>query len=157
MTATQTHHFGQYTLRPATAADLSLATEWTQADPHHREAVKPEFWLKQEWCSDSYLLFDRRGPVFMCRIIIVTETSDPHPCVEMHIQFPPEPEDAAQRSALHYRTAMGMTRGLNWLMDMLRKVRVKEIYFESNSEPLIKFAIGKLGFRQMGNRLARHL
>lgn len=157
MTATLTYQFGGYTLRPTTQEDFSLAAEWTEADPHHRDGVKPDFWLIQGWQSDSYVLFDAEGPVFMTRIVVVTAGNDRNRAVEMHIQFPPEPEAPEGRREQHARIALGLVYGLKWLEPKLRGLNVREIYFESTSEPLIRFATRKLGFRQAGNRLAKHL
>lgn len=138
MSATETYHFGTYTLRPAgMIVDFYLAHEWTRADPDHKD-VSPQFWLEQGPDSDAYLLLDQEGPLYFARLIRTTPEQ-----VEMHIQFPPQTG--------HRRVVLGLMNGMVWLEKMLRRIRIRELYFKSCSPTLIRFAIRRLGFEDDGN------
>jgi len=155
MSATETFKFMHFTLRPAgvIATDQVLARDWTFADPDHCGRVRPSFWVEQDFGKDSYLLFDREGPVFFWKGILLVEPRR----VEMHIQFPPMPKNLHEKLQRLMRTRAGLIHGLAWLEGLLSKASVEEIYFDSLSRPLIAFATKRLGFVQEGQRISKRL
>src|SRR5437868_13509591 len=98
--------FFGYELREATPADLALATEWTQADPEHRESINPDFWIQEQpvkagEMAERYILMDPTGAVFFIRM---------EKAVRVYIQFSPDKSPAAIE-----RTREGLQQGFRWL------------------------------------------
>ena len=147
MTALNTLQFMGFTLRPASFADMRLATLWTEADAEHCGRVKPEFWVEQRNGVDSYLMEDGKGPVFFFKVMLCTLQRQkaaytlPKKGAEVHIQFMPvgTEEDAE-------RTRTALTLGLEWLEPVLEQAATEEIFFDSGNEKLIGFATKRLGF-----------
>ena len=150
MSALETFCFGAYTLRPAGMdwLDLTLAERWTAADLEHAGRFDPRFWLIQGMRMDAWLLSDRGGPIFFLKIV----GSGPIPWradyAELFIQFKPPPADRLERLRHLQRTQAALILGLEWLERILRQSRVKEIFFDSRSEMLIRFSVEKLGFER---------
>lgn len=147
MTALAGFQFGQYLLRPAGAksTDAQLAEQWTAADPDHAGKTSARFWLEQNLYTDSYLFYDRFGPVFFFKIVQAVKTA-----AEVHIQFPPMENGEARD-----RVMRAMADGLRWLERALEGNGVEEMYFDSQNENLIRFCVKRLGFKQEGHRLSR--
>jgi hypothetical protein len=136
MTATKTYYFGGYTLEPTTEQHLELAEKWTALDKYHAGVISPEFWLYQGASTDSYLLNDGAGPVFFLKV-----HQHEGKRVALHIQFMP----CATEQDME-RTVEGLLQGTPWLEGILRESQVEEIFFDTQSKPLIAFAIKRLGF-----------
>jgi len=153
MSARGTFRFSEFTLRPAgaIATDALLAKQWTEADPWHN-TVQPSFWIEQGQHCDSYILYDKDGPVFFWKGVLISPRS-----MEMHIQFPPRPANAQERRRLRGRVALGLIVGLKWLEGILFATGVKEIYFDSFSDDLIVFCVNRLDFVQDGPLLRKRL
>lgn len=161
MSATETHRFLDFTLRPAgaIATDHVLAKQWTAADPAHRR-TRWTFWLEQDFDRDSYLLLDAEGALFFWSGILQIKSEPgarPKRVIEMHIQFPPTPTDRMEQIILRRRLAHGLRSGLAWLIERLIDAKVEEAYFDSESETLITFCINHLGFHRDGYRLRLQL
>lgn len=137
--------FDEFVLRPATAEDLSLAKAWTLGDEHHRATTQPGFWIEQKEDTNSYLLVDRRGPVFFFRMDLRGAV------VEVHIQF------VDGHALTHSRTRRGLMRGFQWLEKMLIESGFEVYYFHSSSPQLIFFCQNRLGFAWDGKKLYRKL
>lgn len=160
MGAWKHYRFKEFTLRPAGAieTDRLLVKQWIEADPFHR-GQDADFWLEQGPSCDSYLLLDEDGALFFWKGVAKRESQLAETRIEMHIQFPPMPAESSERILLRRRLKAGMLCGLTWLLQMLRKIDVAEVYFESSSESLAAFAMIHLGFtlapdgRQMFKRL----
>lgn len=155
MSAREIFEFAGYTLRPAgaIATDHILARQWTAADPWHKDTVDPALWTSQGDGIDAYVLFDKEGPVFFWVGIL----NPSFETLEMHMQFAPKPENREEALRQGKRVKAGLVIGLNWLEAMLRKSGVKEIYFDSDSEMLARFAKKTLNFIQTGRRLRKRL
>ena len=161
MAANQTYTFGGFTLRPATKEHALLAEVWTKNDPEHKDKVTPEFWLQQDACRDSYLLFDQDGPLFFFKMHLIDRDT-----VRIFVQFPTEatsrefvgtPEQIRQAQRTGERLRRGLLLGTAWLEEMLKKNGVKEIFFDSVSKSLIFFCVKRLGFVEEGEYLKKHL
>lgn len=147
MPATETFRFYGYTLRPATEADWLLAEEWSNADRYHVDAGNPMFWLDQSPQCESYLLLDRRGPIFFFKM---QRTPDSH-IIEFHIQFPPP----ARFVRKNHRVMVGLMYGMEFLESMLPNSGITTVFFSSRSSNLIRYCVDRLGFVQNGERLTK--
>lgn len=158
MGAVETFCFSGFTLRPAgERGDFDLASAWTEADPHHRSTVLPEFWLEQCPGRDSYLFLDQEGPLFFFKMILFIWSSRDRAKIEkrcqLHIQFSPRMEEKHERQ----RVMRGLREGLAWLEAMLKQCQVKELFFDSRSESLVDFTVKRLGFEQVGETLSKRI
>lgn len=141
-----TYVFDEFRLRPATPADLPLATAWTAADPDHAGRTIPAFWIAQSSEINSFLLVRWMQPVFFFRI-----DERPAKQIEVHIQF-------SSAQALRERiTRRGITEGFKWLETMLTDSGFEGYYFHSRNAPLIFFCQNRLGFEWDGTKLYRNL
>ena len=157
MSATTTFTFKGYTLRPADAADLPLAETWTAWDRYHAGAVQPTFWLFQGPMTESYLLFDNKGPVFFFRIDILGFKEANFEWAgqmkaQVHLQFM-----AASCEEDRARIRVALVQGTAWLEEKLRGVSIEEICFDSEDGKLIAFCVKRLGFTDSGCRLNKRL
>ena len=161
MAALREFEFGGFKLKPATADYYRLAEVWTKNDPDHRDKLDFEFWLEQDACRDSYLLFDQDGPLFFFKMHLINRQT-----VRVFIQFPTEatskefantPEDIRKAQRTGERLRRGLLLGMAWLEEMLKKNGVKEIFFDSVSKSLISFCVKRLGFTEEGEYLKKHL
>jgi hypothetical protein len=160
MSAGHEYEFGEYRLRPARQADMELAMEWTLADPEHRHAIAPTFWLEQVNGRDSFLLTDRDGPIMFFKMHLTKRDE-----VRIFMQFKGtvnggrchtrEEMEAAKH--LRERTRRALTMGMDWLEEMLKKNGVREVFFDSASRTLIRFTTKRLGFKQDGPWLRKML
>lgn len=131
--------FAGYRLRPAIEDDLLLAARWTAADPFHKDGTPPEFWIEHRAYTECYLLEDGRGPLFFFRIDQISDSLRER--AALHIQFAPkETEDHAER------TRTGLTVGMEWLEGMLSQTSIREIFFDTRNEKLLRFAVKRLDF-----------
>lgn len=143
MAALKTFTFSGYVLEPAGAEHLKLAQTWTAWDKYHAGIIPPEFWLYQGPRTDSYILRDGAGWVFFLKVHADELKKDGWPRrVKLHIQFMPVvTEDDRER------TMEGLLQGSRWLEELLLRNGAEEIYFDSQSRPLISFAVKRMGFR----------
>jgi hypothetical protein len=153
MPARETFCFHGYRLRPVGLPDLSLATEWTKADPYHCDTTSPSFWIEQERDCDSYMLEDNIGPIFFFKM---QRTSEAH-IIEFHIQFPPPEERPSDQSLRNRRVMTGLVLGLEWIERVLLFSGVKEVFFKSQSPTLIRFCLRRLGFEHDGEFLTKRI
>lgn len=154
MTAVHVLKFGldTFTLRPAAGEfDLELARMWSREEPDHDGRLAPEFWLCQGPRTDSYLLSDPRGPLLFFRIDLIAKP-DGTLFASLHIQFTPirQPID-------RLRICDGLREGIEWLVPMLAASGIGEIFSDTPSDRLIRFAVKRLGFSQVGNTIIRQL
>jgi hypothetical protein len=168
MSAIETFHFGQWTLRPAVASlwDFRLAKEWTNADPDHAGRVPPGFWTEQTPTRDSYLVTDHTGPLMFFKTIVIHGPTEhwkffarPEPStisIELHMQFAPRGEGAAA-AEMRDRIAAALMAGLPWLEQVFKQKSVDEIFFDTRSPALIRFCVKRLGFKLDGRRLRKQI
>lgn len=144
------HQFSRYLLLPADWRYLELARAWTAADPDHAGRVQGEFWIEQGEGFESWVLTDEEGPVFFFKAII----RDGY--VEVHIQFPPYPQEAPIERQAHHRRrlSLALIEGMRWYE---QRVRIRELRFDSRNEQLIRFAEKHLGFKNDGGQLSKRL
>jgi hypothetical protein len=182
MSAIETFGFGEYLLRPAgtngnAEADLELARAWVAADPEHAGKVLPEFWLEQTLGRDSYLLRDGVGPIYFFKMHLLgmvicdfkSGAEDVFPAnrmgfdqaVRIFLQFPPLIFGMTGADTFYIgrriRIANALTEGMTWLERMLKQGPVKEYYFDSQNESLIRFSQKRLGFTRDGSILRKRL
>jgi hypothetical protein len=137
-----------YELREATPDDLALATEWTLADPEHKDSITPDFWIQSEPITNGdiaerYILIDPAGAVFFLRL---------DKAIRIYMQFSPDKSaDAIERN----REAM--TQGFRWLSAMLTIKSIAEVIFDSQVQALRAFCGRRLGFKQKKNTLTKRL
>lgn len=146
MSAFDTFCFSGYTLRPAASSDLSLAQEWTVADPYHRDTTPAEFWLEQKPGRDSYLLSDGGGPIFFFKMEKAPLRIDPF--IILHVQFMPTTDENAKE-----RVREGLRQGMEWLKRVARMSGVHELMFQSSNPELSAFCRRRLGFDVCGDDL----
>lgn len=162
MSARDTYHFGDCTLRPATGADLDLAREWTAADEVHKGTIAGNFWIEQGAGVDCYLLSDGQGPLFFYRmeraVTARVGNEEPvyffrlEPAVRLLIQFSPVTTEQERQ-----RTRRGLIAGARWLAGMLGTSGVGEIFFDSTSKLLRRFVTGELDFDSRPDTLSRRI
>lgn len=145
---TSTFQFDDFTLRPATEADLPLARAWNAADPDHVWEMGTErYWIRPEggWekCSECFVLEDFE-PVFFLRTTRIWQHEQMS--IEISIQF-----NRADLTTPLWRTMNGMLAGMKWLERTLPANGIHAIYFSSKSERLIRFAQVRLGFSEVEN------
>jgi hypothetical protein len=178
MSAIETFGFGEYLLRPAgtngnAEADLELARAWVAADPEHAGKVLPEFWIEQRLLRDSFLLRDSVGPIYFFKMHLESRTTlqienaamkaEPNvweDVVRIFLQFHPYDVNMGrvfERYVLRNRITRGLEEGMIWLERMLRQGPVKEYYFDSQNESLIRFSQKRLGFTRDGSILRKRL
>ena len=150
MPAVETFSFSGYLLRPTDEGDLRLATEWTEADPHHRDTTNPSFWLEQSQISDSYLLENNHDPIFFFKMM---RTSEAH-VVELHIQFPPPPAYHVSQN-FRNRQMIALLLGFDWIERMLYFSGVTEVFFMTHNPTLARFCTKRLGFDGTRARLTK--
>lgn len=146
------HRFSGYTLVPADATVAALAEQWTKSDPDHVLRVNPIFWIEQGEGMESWLLYDRHGPIYFFKSI--RRDND----IEVHIQFPPYPSETepAMRMNHHRRLSLALVEGLRWLESRVRG-KIREIRFDSRNPSLIRFAEKHLGFTNENGQLSKRL
>jgi hypothetical protein len=133
--------------------DLELARAWVAADPDHAGKVLPEFWLEQKLDRDSFLLRDAIGPIYFFKMHLANkwQQGDPGnlmlPAVRIFLQFAPEKN----------RISKALIAGTAWLERMLKQGPMKEYYFDSQNESLIRFSQKRLGFTREGSILRKRL
>jgi len=144
--------FHGFTLKTAMRNELHwrLAESWTEADPDHRETTPAGFWFEQNENCYSYILEDRHGVVFFFKMM--WHGTDQ---VELHIQFPPAPEEAEATADQRQRTIRGLTEGIPWIERVLAIRNVSTLFFTSKSPSLIRFCVKRLGFRHEEGRLTK--
>lgn len=140
--------FFGYELREATPEDLALATAWTEADPDHRDSIKPEFWIQNEPVktgdmAERYLLIDPRGAVFFIRL---------EKAIRIYIQFSPD----KSAEAIH-RNGDALQQGFRWLTAMLAVKSIGEVIFDSKVQALRGFCGRRLGFKQKKDSLTKRI
>jgi hypothetical protein len=150
MPALCTFVFSGFTLRPAAAADLDLATRWTEADAEHSKTTRPSFWLEQGDNTESYLLLDQIGPVFFFKMQRHSRQQ-----IELHIQFPPESKYVTGQLLRKRRVMQGLMLGLQWIEKALSSRGVCELLFKSQNDSLISFCVKHMGFDREGERLTK--
>ena len=131
----------RYRTRLATLADYPLASEWTKADPEHRDRMDGRFWISQDGCQ-SRLLHRGDLPMFFFRLEHV---------VRIHIQFPHSwhVDPRVLREALE--------SGMEWLGSVLAATGVSELVFDSTTRLLRRFCTGRLRFTAEPSTLRRFL
>lgn len=140
--------FFGYELREATSEDLALATEWTEADPEHKDSIKGDFWIQAEPVkngdmAERYVLVDPSGAVFFLRL---------EKAVRIYIQFGPD------RSAKGYeRNREALQIGFRWLTTMLAVKSIGEVIFDSKVDALRAFCGRRLGFKQKKDSLTKRI
>lgn len=140
----QTFKFGDgHELRTATAADLDQARAWTEADPHHRGVIAPEFWIENSPGVETYVLSDASGDLFFFRIERVARTL---------IQFAPDPEGRNRE-----RVKSALKIGMDFLATALGTRGYGELLFDSFDNLLRMFALGRLRFTAKAGTLSRRL
>lgn len=147
-----THAFSCYRLRRADLGDVELAAAWTKRDPEHAGRVLPEFWIEQGIGVESWVLFDKQGPVFFFKSVVRNQI------LEVHIQFPPYPIAATlEKQAQHKRRmSLALIEGMRWLEQRVKGFFL-EIRFDSRDSKLIHFAEKHLGFTNQNGQLAKRL
>lgn len=165
MSAIETFRWSKYTLRPSGGCifDYRVAKHWTQQDPDHAGKVQPVFWIQQSLYQDSYVLQDRQGIIFFFSAIrfedgyIHESVVVPGPCVQVHIQFPPLTGELLPDLKRQRETMDALQQGLPWLERVLTQSHVREIFFDSENEPLVAFSVKRLGFTREGTLVRKSL
>lgn len=131
--------FSKYQLRPATEEDRELCERWIEADADHRGRVKADFFIKPEPGVETFVLEDADGQVFFFRMMRA---------LRIDIQFGPatSPEDRE-------RTRIALMNGFDWLKDSCRNAVIRQVMFESNVAPLVRFCEKRFGFQQSSHEL----
>lgn len=143
--------FNGFKLRPVTEeADYQRLEEWIAADPAHASLFVPDFFLGKtidqngEVAADSrstcYALEDESGEVFYIRL---------SRAARVHIQFPPNSEVAAKR------TALALVHGMAFLEVALSRAGCEEWIFSTESPRLKKLAERALGFTESKTEMVR--
>jgi hypothetical protein len=147
-----------FKMRPAGASiwDHRLAALWTAADPAHRH-MSPSFWLEQRHLIDSWVFEDKEGPILFFKLE-GHAGADPmraETC-QMYIQFPPaNARNGEERGHRMRRVRAVMVHGFEWVLRVLSQNGVREVFFDSHNEVLIRFCVKELGFNRNGARLSR--
>ncbi len=122
--------------------DLPQLKSWTDADPTHKDAVDPSFWIRPtdengnpEDGIKCLRVEDDKGTVFYLRM---------ENALRVYVQFPPEEEVGKSRLTSALRRAMWFIGG------GAKKAGYQEMLFDSKSSHLIAF-FERLGFKVFEN------
>lgn len=131
--------FTTYQLRPATEADRELCERWIEADPDHRGRVNADFFIKPEPGVETFVLEDAQGEVFFFRMMRA---------LRIDIQFGPS-TSAEERE----RTRLALMNGFDWLKESCGSAVIRQVIFESQVVPLVRFCEKRFGFQQSSHEL----
>jgi hypothetical protein len=123
-------------LRKLTESDRPLLVEWMAADPFHRGYSSQIFF---EDGTEGMLFEDADGPILFVAL---------SRAIRAFVQFAPD-QKARTRVALPEAFAFVAKQGQQGLF--------KEVIFESESLPLIRFCKKRLGFRESPHELVANL
>lgn len=130
-----TYRFEGYALVPAEESDVSLAEEWTKADPFH-VSLAPHFWTFQAPGINSFRLEDKNGSIFFFRMQMTSLRGE----LKVYIQFAPETAVSSDR------TREALQQGMLWLEGMLKECGFNRLTFDSKNTSLVLFAKRRLRF-----------
>lgn len=123
-------------LRNILASDTPIIDEWITLDPaHSARGMTAKFFHQPD--SLSFAIEDARGPVMFVRIDPLDACS-----VRMHIQF-----DERERR----RTVLALARAFPDVRERLHDSGTRYVFFDSVSEPLIRFCEKRFGFVRLAD------
>lgn len=132
--------FDNYVVRRVEERDRAYLDKLIANDPHHKDVMSAEFFLRTVPGEDAWACEDKQG-----RVLLYFKTAT---AVRLAIQFA-EGEIEENREVL--------TKGMAWLEVMFIRNKFREIIFDTTGAALRIMAKRRLGFVETSDLLVRPL
>lgn len=130
--------FDDYIVRPVDENERNYLTALIEADPHHRDCMDANFFLRLVPGESAWAIENEQG-----NVLLYFKTQN---VARISLQFASEDREENRRV---------LTRGMAWLEQMLAQNNFHEVLFDTKGRELRLMAKRRLGFRDSPEELLK--